>query len=222
MNSSRKDRPKRSGHASDSPGRTYRFKSYLDANTQELARFDAMQEHVPDKIDEVMASFREEKLTVHPQRSKQVADEIATANTPFFSTAKAEPVKKKSRSVWPWYVGLASLALVLVLVLNAGDKNETGLAPMAPASPAPELKVAERVIPPSSADKTKTTAAVEEPKPQVAVEPASTVVAKAIKKEVKVEPASPEVVVAPVKKKPKKVAPVHTYSEDLTDILQKR
>lgn len=220
MNSNRKDRPRRSGHASDSPGRTYRFKSYLDANTQELARFDAMQEHVPDKIDEVMASFREEKLTVHPQRSKQVADEIATANTPFFSTAKSEPIKKKSLGVWPWYAGLAGLALALVIALNLGGKGaiSTENAPVV----TPVVKAAEPAVP-SSVEQPKAPTTVDAPKSKAAhLETAPSAEPKAIKKEVKVEQATPVVVAAPVKKKTKKAAPVHKYSEDLTDLLQKR
>lgn len=220
MNSDRKDRPKRSSHASDSPGRTYRFKSYLDANTQELARFDAMQEHVPDKIEEVMASFREEKLTVHPQRSKQVAEETATANTPFFSTAKAEPAKKPPRSVWPWYAGVAGLALTIVVVLSVRGKDES--VPVSPVAPAAELKTAEPVTPSDSVDKSKATVAAEAPKKSAVVEPASNVGAAVIHKEVRTEPAAKAPVAAPAKKKPKKPAAVHTYSEDLTDILQKR
>ena len=224
MNSNRKDRPKRSSHASDSPGRTYRFKSYLDANTQELARFDAMQEHVPDKIDEVMASFREEKLTVQPQRSKQVADEIASANTPFFSTAKPEHPKKKSIGVWPWYAGFALVAVGIVVFLSSGKSTEGPAVVAAPATPAaviaPSVGNAGQEDSAAAGLVRQPVVAKVEAKPEpVAIKPAEAVPVKAKKSESK--PAVTESS-APAKKKPKKPAPVHTYSEDLTDILQQR
>lgn len=221
MASSRQDRPKRSAHASgETRDKRYRYKSYLDADTQEMARFDAMQEHVPDKIDEVMASFREEKLTVSPAR-RNVSEEIATANTPFFSTAKVTRPQKKNRLIWIWGAGLALLVLGGVLWMSSGSDEPTPrskriAAPektnlVTPAETSSNAVVAPAPVreqaPVPSAK--KESAVVTQPKPTkpIEVQASKTAVAKPVE--------------AP-KKKPKKPAPVHKYSEDLSDILQNR
>lgn len=216
MASSRQDRPKRSAHASDEArDKRYRYKSYLDADTQEMARFDAMQEHVPDKIDEVMASFREEKLTVSPAR-RNVSDEIATANTPFFSTAKVTRPQKKNRLIWIWLAGLVVLILGGVLwmslrsdepkarpkLVTAPEKTNP-VTPSEVSSPAVVAPASVTAPPPAELPK-KEAVVVVQPKPSKPVEVQAS-----------------KTVETP-KKKPKKAAPVHKYSEDLSDILQNR
>jgi len=216
MASSRQDRPKRSAHASDETrDKRYRYKSYLDADTQEMARFDTMQEHVPDKIDEVMASFREEKLTVSPAR-RNVTDEIATANTPFFSTAKVTRPQKNNRLIWIWVAGLALLVLGGVLWMSSGSDESTP-PPKQIAAPEKTNPVTPAEPPSSSANApAPVTGATPKPSPK---KEAVVVAPPKATKPVEVQASKPEE--AP-KKKPKKAAPVHKYSEDLSDILQNR
>lgn len=221
MASSRQDRPKRSAHASDETrDKRYRYKSYLDADTQEMARFDAMQEHVPDKIDEVMASFREEKLTVSPAR-RSVSEEISTANTPFFSTAKVTRPQKKNRLIWIWFAGLTVLIFGGVLWMSS--------MPEEPKARSKQVAVPEKTNPATPI--AASSSAVVAPSPVTETPPAPLPKKEAV---VVAQPKSTKPVAVQVtkaveaksadvpKKKPKKPAPVHKYSEDLSDILQNR
>lgn len=123
--SHRRENPSRSAadSASASKQRNYRFKSYLEANTQERARFESMQDHVPDKIAEVIASFREEKLTVQPHRGPSTIVDIPDRPRklpkprPAIDAVALSPLKRRTQT-WPWYTAVLVAALTAMIWID--------------------------------------------------------------------------------------------------------
>ena len=135
MGSRREHRPRRSdGEAAreSATERRYRFKSYLEANTVEQERFDAMRHSLPTKIDEVMASFREDKLTVHQHDTISGVDD------------DAQP-KRRRLQWWPWAMGGVLLLSIAVVWLNEGHGDHAATSgdevTAATSSPAPAVQL---------------------------------------------------------------------------------
>lgn len=247
----RRDNPSRSAAdvaPSSSRNKNYRFKSYLEANTQERARFDAMQDHVPDKIAEVIASFREDKLVVQPSRPRPAEvmpePELALEVTPPVPVESpqtriiASSRAHQPRVMWPYYVGALVVALGVMIWLDASadapaeSATATAAAPaagpvtgsIAPAAPA----VAAPVKPVAAAPAPAKTAASSSAAPSTSSAPAKS--AGKSDKVGKPQAAAGKSTKAAAARKPAHKAgkstsdgqkeDAHYYSEDLTGLLQ--
>lgn len=225
--SHRRENPSRSAAESAARHRNYRFKSYLEANTQERARFDSMQGHVPDKIAEVIASFREEKLTVHPHRPQAagVLSDVAQesdrprvrSRTRAVAVAVAPAVRP--RPGWHWYLIVLGLALALMIWLDArsGSDQPALSLPVPTSGSTGELSTQPGYDTSAHSD---AAAMSHRPiaRPPVAAKPAESAVQPAL--------TAPKSVATPQRKKPassgarqSKGEALH-YSEDLTGLLQ--
>lgn len=227
--SHRRQNPSRSAAESTARHKNYRLKSYLEANTQERARFESMQDHVPDKIAEVMASFREDKLVVQPHHRRQPVAEIETEAAPPVvrpraRPAVATPVMPRSRPLWPWYAGAMVLAVAAMIWVDVGSDVA------APAADTAEVSVSPPVATPAVNTPAAHTGSIVAAPPATAAAP---VVAQKPEKS-----ASGKVVarsesrreVARASDRPAaqgsrtRAAPardeIHHYSEDLTGLLQ--
>lgn len=226
--SHRRENPSRSSTEASSRHRNYRFKSYLEANTQERARFDSMQGHVPDKIAEVIASFREEKLTVHPHRPQpagaipQLAEdtEVRRARPRARAVAMTTAVARRQRPAWHWYLAALGLALALMIWLDSSSELDRPPAlPLAATESGSELTTTPGYDTSAHSD----AAAMSTGSITRAAEPA---VVPTVKPAAKPSPAPIKIAAAPQYKKsaPAKVRKskdeVHHYSEDLTGLLQ--
>jgi hypothetical protein len=109
-------------------------------DTTTLERWSRMRAALPDKIDEVMASFRDDKLAVTPPDAQ--------------TEPMAQPLLREvpvSQPVWPWFLAGAGVAAVLlvvgyvvlyphaapVTVIKAGQAPlaDTSLPPVLPTTP---------------------------------------------------------------------------------------
>lgn len=229
--SHRRENPSRSAAEPSSRHRNYRFKSYLEANTQERARFDSMQDHVPDKIAEVIASFREEKLTVHPHRP-QVAGAAADVGQRVDmprprprprSVAVAPAVAGRRRPAWHWYLGALGLAFALMIWLDTrADVDRAPALPLVASNSGSELTTTPGYDTSTHVDAAAMSGGMSTG--SITAAPASVVVP--LERTAKPAPAPVRMAAAPQRKKP---APtkvrntkdeVHHYSEDLTGLLQ--
>lgn len=185
------------------PNTEARFRS-PDTMTRE--NWESMRNNLPNKIDEVMASFRDDKLEVTPRaKSAQVK--------------AAAPEAPPPRASWPWFVAGAMAALVAVAIFAywftrpgteptlstpPAKASEGTLAPppdlLAPVQRAPSRPVA----PPPVADK---------PAPAAETPPVAPEAEAAPKPAAKPKPA----------KKPAPAKPVveeEHFTEDLTPLLR--
>ena len=229
--SHRRDNPTRSATESPSRNRNYRFKSYLEANTQERARFDSMQGHVPDKIAEVIASFREEKLTVHPHRPQAAGAAPAIAELPQLprvrprARAVAAPVVNRQRALWPWYLAALGVALALMIWLDArADIDQVPPSPVLTSESSDELSTPAGYDASAHSDAAAmgmSTGSIARPLP--AAEPAPGPAIKQAQAPAAVKPLAvaqnKKPVAAKVRKNKDKEVAQH-YSEDLTGLLQ--
>lgn len=225
--------------SSSSRHKNYRFKSYLEANTQERARFDAMQDHVADKIAEVMASFREEKLVVHPHRTPpaepiteaevkadaQSRVEPKPAERPAVAQAVARPAPaplyKAPRPMWPWYVGGLVAAMLVMVWFDVRSAMDTE-APTQQASTGAVVSAAPSSEPvvPEPIDAAAAVVTLSEPVPAspgpvaARMEPVRLDAADTTAQKPRQQ--------APARKPPKPRGAPQTdhYSEDLTGLLQ--
>ncbi|MFC4161353.1 hypothetical protein [Chitinimonas lacunae] len=188
-----------------SPNTESRFRS-PDTMTRE--NWEAMRNNLPHKIDEVMASFRDDKLEVSPRpyRAKPAA--------------KAEPLPPPSRASWPWFAAGALFALIAVAVLaywftrpSAEPTLSTppGKAPVGTLAPPPDV-LAPRPAPATPRAATPPTAP--SPVAPQLTTPAPTAETPAASAEAKPKP-------KPVRKAaPKPVAEEEHFTEDLTPLLR--
>lgn len=242
--SHRRENPSRSAAeatSNSSRHKSYRFKSYLEANTQERARFDAMQDHVPDKIAEVIASFREDKLTVQPHRRNhpEVMPEpergfsVAPVLAPVVAPAPAAAVRRVSTStrqqprvVWPWYVcGLVAALSLMIWFDASSDAPAVEEVATVAGAPAPAPAVSGAIVPAAAPLSVDSNAA--KPAPDKVSAPAAQL-ASASAKPVKTS-TKPRSAAASRQKPVRKAAArqsagaqheEHYYSEDLTGLLQ--
>lgn len=226
----RRDKPSRSSSEAASRHKSYRFKSYLEANTQERARFESMQGELPDKIAEVIASFREDKLVVQPSHRRTaeaelVVEPVLQPARPRARAAQATPVvMPRSRVLWPWYVGAVLLALVAMIWMDtrADQAAQPPLTPLAQSPAAPVLEPVAAMQAPAADVETSAAlpaqparvsgALTAEPAPPA--EPVKLAAAEPNKIQKRSKPAARK------KAAENTAAGAHHYSEDLTGLLQ--
>ena len=226
MSSSSRERPRRSDGDATHKRKRYRFKSYLDADTQARNQFDMMRGAVANKIDEVAASFRDHKLEVHPRPHYTAVhphEEARETNT--------YGQRRQRRPLWPWALGLLISGVLGFLLLTPGadhtpppvNVSNESVPATEPAASSPAQPPVVSSMPLTSAPvKTHTTpvAPVSEspmpPKPAVtAPAPKKPVVAS---KPVSKSPAPAKRTKTEPRAEPRetpRAAPVERYTEDL-------
>jgi len=99
-----------------------RFKA-PDTMTRE--QWDEMRHNLPERIDEVMASFREDKLSVKPRAPAQQQEDDGQS-TLFLLSDIPDPVRKKH---WPWIaLGLTLVSSVVAIYLYNEHAANLGAA----------------------------------------------------------------------------------------------
>lgn len=187
-------------------------KSYRNANTEMRVHFDEMQAEVEHKVEEAMASFREERLRTQARRPREPEPAPPLASV------------KRPASRWPWLIGAGGVAMLLVL----GGLQVSAPTPSAPLSQPTAMPVLPTAVPttqPHRASRRATPVPTLAPTIAPPADSATEVLANpqtgldAITTPVVTPAATP----APAKPRPRaKPTRAQRYSEDLSDLLQRR
>lgn len=185
-------------------------KSYRNANTEMRVHFDEMQAEVEHKVEEAMASFREERLRTQARRPREPepAPPLASA--------------KRPASRWPWLIGAGGVAMLLVL----GGLQVSAPTPSAPLSQPTAMPILPTAVPttqPRRASRRATPVPTLAPTAVPAVNSATEVLANPQTGLDAITTPAVTPAATPAKPRPRaKPTRAQRYSEDLSDLLQRR
>lgn len=146
-------------------------------DTMTREQWDAMRNSLPERIDEVMASFKEDKLSVKPRAAVPHDDDDDGQSTLFLLSEGPEPVRK---SRWIWLVAGVGLVGLLGLGWYVNNERASRAKPAYQPDPATSAVTGGKILDPTSAvniapqDDAKTTQAEITQPPVVAPAAAST------------------------------------------------